>query len=138
MEGRRYAKPVRCGTVLSLAEPVPMLDSLTPQPQPHPHRALLDGPIATTAYGAALDDLERAARDACRRAIAREGPTPVELLRVPVERFAAAAAAAGHSPEAMLRRTKLLLRAYCLCHEQEGAQIITHAIDAYYRVPAPG
>ena len=111
-----------------------MLDPVTPQP----HAARIAQPIATTPYGAALQDLERAARDACRCALAGQAPTPVDLLRVPVERYAAAAAAAGHSPEAMLRRTKLLLRAYCVVHESEGTQLITHAIDAFYRVQAAG
>ena len=111
-----------------------MLDPITPQP----HAALRDRSVATTPYGAALNDLERAARDACRRALAGEGAVAVDELRVPVERFAAAAAEAGHSPETMLRRTKLLLRAYCVCHEQEGVHIVSHAIDAYYRAPRAG
>lgn len=112
-----------------------MLDPITPQP----HQALrLTNPIATTAYGAALLDLERAARAACERAIAGDAPTAVQGLRVPVERYAAAAAEAGHSPEAMLRRIKLLLRAYCVRHETEGAQIVTHAIDAFYRSSTTG
>ena len=108
-----------------------MLEPATPQS----NAARLSAPIATTPYGAALQELERAARDACRRALAGEPPMPVASLRAPVERYAAAAAAAGHSPEAMLRRTKLLLRAYCVCHETEGTHLITHAIDAYYRAP---
>ena len=111
-----------------------MLDPITPQP----HLARFTPPVATTAYGAALQDLERAARDACSRALAGAAPTAVDVLRVPVERYAAAAAEAGHSPEAMLRRTKLLLRAYCVCHETEGAQLVTHAIDAFYRSGAHG
>ena len=112
-----------------------MLDPITPQPHP---AARLSNPVATTPYGEALQDLEHAARSACDRAIAGEPPTTVDILRVPVERYAAAAAEAGQSPEAMLRRTKLLLRAYCVRHETEGAQLVTHAIDAYYRNSTSG
>ena len=111
-----------------------MLDPITPGP----HAPLRDRAIATTPYGVALTEVERAARDACRRALAGEGAIAVGELRLPVERYAAAAASAGHSPEDMLRRLKLMLRAYCVCHEAEGAQVISHAIDAFYRAPRGG